>query len=60
MYFWDASGSNFLNVYGVATSPIFGYFDHAVGAEMAVDDEEEWPPFRKVRCLFGCVICVYV
>ena len=56
--FWDASGSSLTLLYRVATSPIFGIPDHA--GETSGGDEEEWPPFRKVRLLDACFCSLLV
>lgn len=42
--FWDASSTSLRLLYKLSTSSLFGIPEHVASVE-----EEEWPPFRKVR-----------
>ncbi|XP_050394221.1 lethal(2) giant larvae protein homolog 1 isoform X2 [Patella vulgata] len=43
--FWDASSSNLRLLYKLTT---VSYFDISAGDQNSAEEEEEWPPFRKV------------
>ncbi len=45
--FWDASSTSMKLMYKMGTAAVFGC-DFAAD-QSAVDGEEEWPPFRKVK-----------
>ncbi|XP_065560040.1 lethal(2) giant larvae protein-like isoform X2 [Artemia franciscana] len=46
--FWDITTTALKHILKYSTSPLFTGDDFEVGGEANDDNEEEWPPFRKV------------